>query len=151
MTIVPRDDTSGFRDPGGSSAPQPSLFDAQLQSSEVERLRAKITTLEAMADERQKDLAALTYKHDLLARERTILKGYIQRLEAENSALTTLLRLGAQRFAPEPATQDLVRALTQLAARVHPDRHGGAALATELTQEVLKVRDEVAGKKGKKR
>ena len=128
-------------------APQPSLFDVQLHS-DAERLRA---TLKALSAEHEKDVASFVLKSDLQARELKILKDRLTNLEAENSALTTLLRLGAQRFAPEPATQDLVRALTQLAARVHPDRHGGAALATELTQEVLKVRDEVAGKKGKKR
>lgn len=128
------------------AAPQPSLFDAQLYS-EVERLR---TTLEAVTAAHEKDLAALFYKNDLLARELKILKDHIQRLEAENSALTTLLRLGAQRFAPEPARHDLVRALTQLAAQVHPDRHGGAALATELTQAVLRVRDQFIDKEKKR-
>lgn len=123
-------------------APQPSLFDAQLYS-DVERLR---TTLEALTAAREKDLAVLLYKNDLLAREQKILKAHIQRLEAENSALTTLLRLGVQSTAPEPARYDLVRALTQLAAQVHPDRHGGAALATELTQAVLQLRDKMMGK-----
>ena len=124
-------------------APQSSLFDVQLHS-EAERLRA---TLETVTAAHEKDLAALFYKNDLLARELKILKDYIQRLETENSTLTTLLRLGAQRFAPEPTRHDLVRALTQLAAQVHPDRHSGATLATELTQQVLALRDQIKGKK----
>jgi len=88
----------------------------------------------------------------------------IERLEAENAqlrqkvqALTAQLNTLRQRGVKELARifrmplypwqdgqaepQDLVKALTKLAAEVHPDRHGGSAIAEECTKAVLHLRD----------
>lgn len=83
-----------------------------------------------------------------LREERRALQRRIIQLEAETSALTTLLRRGTQLSAPasQSSTDALVRALTRLAAQVHPDRHGGAAVAEEVTKAVLKLRDELRGR-----
>ena len=101
--------------------------------------------MEAQVDRLMTHNTHLQAEMRALQSESTGLSDRIRHLQTENAALTTLLRLGPRSAPASGATQDFVRALTQLAAQVHPDRHGGAALATELTQAVLKVRDEILG------
>lgn len=80
------------------------------------------------------DLTTLQATLRQVTRERDTLRVGYDQLLAEVRHL--------RRRRPEPASLALVRELTRLLSMVHPDKWGGeSAVATALTQEVVKLRE----------
>jgi ssDNA-binding Zn-finger/Zn-ribbon topoisomerase 1 len=87
------------------------------------------------------DPARVTLQQQLrqVTRERDTLQAGYDKLLAEVRQLRRLK-------APAPDTAVLLRELTRLIARCHPDKWGGeSAVATALTQEILALRDRLQG------
>jgi hypothetical protein len=120
---------------------QPTLFDMAMHD-ELEH-----TTLWARG--LQQDLAVAEGRIAALKAENTRLQQQVQSLEEQVSTLRRLGRAECIFNTPFPWQRDqadiqgLVKALTHLAAEVHPDRWQGSAVAEELTKRVLALREKI--------
>jgi chromosome segregation ATPase len=127
--------------------------EAQFQETQT-RLRAQLDEAQdQLHDTRMAQLAAVKgrLEADHALREA---KGKILMLETLCSNLHALLRHPSP-DAPPADQAWLVKELTRLLSVCHPDKWQGAAVAEELTKEVLKVRQRLqgtgAGRKGARR
>jgi len=121
---------------------QGTLFDEQL------RARAEQATWEVAG--LQDELTEARTRIAALERERETLRMRLATLERAERDAATLRRVRQGLGLPMPDDDDrdrLVKALTRLAAEVHPDRWQGSPVAEELTKRVLALRDTLTVRK----
>ena len=122
---------------------QGTLFDEQCRQT-AEQVTWWAEGLRQDLHEAQTDLASLEAENAELRQQVQRLTKEKEWAELRLAALQgslghTLREVRTETEADSKAR--LVRALTRLAAEVHPDRHGGSEVAEECTKAVLRLRD----------
>ena len=129
-------------------AQQLTLFDGRVRHEleqtmwRMQDLRHSLGEDQARFQEADAENTALRSRVGALEAEKTRLEQRVWVLEAEARVREWAMRLASPGLpAGDDARAALIRALTRLAADVHPDRWQDSAVAEEVTKRVLALRD----------